>query len=224
MYFVYFRRCYRLSERRKLKDMTSTTYLFYNSSIFNESQYATVTAAGIASGARRCGTVHDIQNHKPTRLAILYSTIILGLIGCGLVLLWMACNRKVSPRFSHLSRVNAFILNLTFADFLVIAVAVIPQLVWEYVEREWTAGPVICRLVKFLQGFSMMASNYILVVIAIDRHQAIRAPLKESFPVNILFVVLLIAFLSIYAFDYKQSWIPDYPNHLKIVENVVLKN
>lgn len=194
MYLCIFRRCYRLCEHRKLKAMTSTTHLVYNSSIFNESQYATVTAAGIARGTRRCGTVHDIQNHKPTRLAILYSTIILGLVGCALVLLWMACNRKVSPRFSHLSRVNAFILNLTFADFLVIAVAVIPQLVWEYVDREWTAGPVICRLVKFLQGFSMMASNYILVVIAIDRHQAIRAPLKESFPVNIFLLFSLLHF------------------------------
>lgn len=131
-----------------------------------------------------CGTVHDIGRHKSTRLAILSLTIIFGVLGCILVLLWMACNRKVSPRFNHLSRVNSFILNLTFADILVVLLAVIPQLIWEYVDRDWSAGPVMCRLVKYLQSFSMMSSNYILVVIAIDRHQAIRAPLKESWPVS----------------------------------------
>lgn len=162
--------------------MSSTgVYQTYNSSFHNETLYFTLTTAGPPG---RCGSVHDIERHKPTRLAILYVTILFGLVGSFLVMLWMACNRKVSARFSHLSRVNAFILNLTFADFFVILVAVLPQLVWEYVDREWTAGPVLCRLLKFLQSFSMMASNYILVVIAIDRHQAIRAPLKESMPVS----------------------------------------
>lgn len=130
------------------------------------------------------GTVHDIELDKPYRLLILYLTTGLCIIGSILVLLWMVCNRRLSPRFNHLSRVNAFILNLTFADVLVILLAVVPQLVWEYVDRQWSAGDVMCRLLKFLQSFSMMSSNYMLVVIAIDRHQAIRAPLKESISVS----------------------------------------
>ena len=128
-------------------------------------------------------SVHDIEQDQRIRLAILYATIIFGIIGSVLVLSWMACNKKLTPRFNHLSRVNSFILNLTIADMFVIVLAVLPQLVWEYSDREWTAGPVMCKLLKFLQSFSMMASNYILVVIAIDRHQAIRAPLKESMAV-----------------------------------------
>ena len=144
----------------------------------------------------RCGSsVHDIELDKDIRLGILYATIIIGIVGSVLVLLWMACNRKLTPRFNHLSRVNSFILNLTIADMSVILLAVLPQLVWEYAEREWTAGPVMCKIVKFLQSFSMMSSNYILVVIAIDRHQAIRAPLKESmavcFIINIIFTIIL---------------------------------
>lgn len=132
----------------------------------------------------KCGnTVHDIELDKDTRLGILYATIIVGIIGSMLVLLWMACNRKLTPRFNHLSRVNSLILNLTIADMSVILLAVLPQLVWEYADREWSAGAAMCKIVKFLQSFSMMASNYILVVIAIDRHQAIRAPLKESMAV-----------------------------------------
>lgn len=130
------------------------------------------------------GTVHDIELDKTYRLLILFLTVGLCIVGSILVLLWMLCNRRHSPKFNHLSRVNAFILNLTFADLLVILLAVLPQLVWEYVDRQWLAGDVMCRLVKFLQSFSMISSNYMLVVIAIDRHQAIRAPLKESISVS----------------------------------------
>jgi len=133
----------------------------------------------------RCGTgVHDIELDKPFRLAILYIILIVGLIGTTLVLLYMFFSRKLYPRFNHLSRVNAFILNLTIADASVLLLAVLPQLVWEHADRDWYAGEIMCRIVKFLQSFAMMASNYILIVIAVDRHHAIRAPLKEAWPVG----------------------------------------
>lgn len=125
-------------------------------------------------------TVHDIQLELKYRLLVLYLTICLCIVGSILVVLWMVCNRRISKKFNHLSRVNAFILNLTLADALVIFLAVLPQLIWEYVDREWVAGDFMCRLVKFLQIFSMVSSNYMLVVIAADRHQAIRSPLKET--------------------------------------------
>ncbi|XP_060553136.1 cephalotocin receptor 2-like isoform X2 [Ruditapes philippinarum] len=128
-------------------------------------------------------SVHDIELDLKYRLLVLYLTISLCIIGSILVVLWMVYNRRISKKFNHLSRVNAFILNLTLADVLVILLAVFPQLIWEYVDREWVAGDVMCRLVKFLQIFSMVSSNYMLVVIALDRHQAIRSPLKESISV-----------------------------------------
>ncbi|XP_045215566.1 cephalotocin receptor 2-like [Mercenaria mercenaria] len=160
-------------------NVSNSTVVYVNVNVTDKND----TDVTLFNRTNSCGTVHDIGLHKSTRLAILYLTMIFGILGCALVLFWMTCNRKVSPGFNHLSRVNSFILNLTFADLLVILLAVFPQLIWEYVDREWSAGPVMCRLVKFLQSFSMMSSNYILVVIAIDRHQAIRAPLKESWPV-----------------------------------------
>jgi hypothetical protein len=129
-------------------------------------------------------SVHDIELDLKYRLLVLYLTISLCIIGSILVVLWMVYNRRISKKFNHLSRVNAFILNLTLADVLVILLAVFPQLIWEYVDREWVAGDVMCRLVKFLQIFSMVSSNYMLVVIALDRHQAIRSPLKESISVS----------------------------------------
>ncbi|WAQ97790.1 V1AR-like protein, partial [Mya arenaria] len=130
-----------------------------------------------------CGSVNDIELDRTYRLMILYLTIVLCLIGSVLVILWMCCNRRIFPKFKHYSRVNVFILHLTVADLLVIMLAMVPQLVWEHAERDWRAGDIMCRLVKFLQSFSMMASNYMVVVIAIDRHQAILAPLKEAFSI-----------------------------------------
>ncbi|KAH3891754.1 mesotocin receptor-like [Dreissena polymorpha] len=128
-------------------------------------------------------SVHDIELDKTYRLLILYLTVCLCIFGSILVLLWMILNKRVSTNYkiNRHSRVNIFILNLIVADVLVILLAVTPQIVWEYSDRQWTAGDCLCRVLKFLQTFSMTASNYMLVVIAIDRHQAIRAPLKESF-------------------------------------------
>ncbi|KAH3841606.1 hypothetical protein DPMN_115077 [Dreissena polymorpha] len=131
-------------------------------------------------------SVHDIELDKTYRLLILYSTVCLCIFGSILVLLWMLLNERVSTNYkiNRHSRVNIFLLNLIVADVLVIHLAVTPQIVWEYSDRQWTAGNFMCRVLKFLQTFSMTASNYMLVVIAIDRHQAIRAPLKESFSVS----------------------------------------
>ena len=141
----------------------------------------------IGNKTGRCAnSVHDIELDKSVRLLILYLTIVLGIVGGLLVLLWMACNKRLTRKVNHLSRVNSFILNLTVADLCVILLAVLPQLIWEYRDREWIAGPAMCKIVKFLQTFSITCSNYMLVVIAIDRHQAIRYPLKESIAVSCL--------------------------------------
>ncbi|ESO94581.1 hypothetical protein LOTGIDRAFT_118408 [Lottia gigantea] len=114
------------------------------------------------------------------RKVCLYLVIIFGTIGGLLVCLWMWYNRK------HRSRVNALIFNLCLADMLVVFVACLPQLVWEHMEREWLAGDFMCKTYKFCMSFSLFASNNMLVVIAIDRHQAIRSPLKEPTPVWLL--------------------------------------
>ncbi|XP_013775909.1 cardioacceleratory peptide receptor-like [Limulus polyphemus] len=61
----------------------------------------------------------------------------------------------------------------------------IPELlVWEYYGREWRAGDVVCRLVKFLQTFSICASNYLIVAIALDRYKDIRRPLSPPWKVE----------------------------------------
>lgn len=127
--------------------------------------------------------VNDASFDKDFRIAALYVFIILGAVGGALVLLWLWFNRR------RKSRVNALILHVCISDLLVIFGACLPQLIWEYSERNWILGDAVCRLLKFLQSFVMMASNYMLVVLSIDRHQAIRAPLREPFKV-IFFVIV----------------------------------
>ena len=122
--------------------------------------------------------VNDADFDKDIRIAALYIFIVLGSIGGALVLLWLWFNRR------RKSRVNALILHVCLSDLLVIFGACLTQLIWEYNGRRWGLGDVVCRLLKFLQSFVMMSSNYMLVVLSVDRHQAIRAPLREPFKVR----------------------------------------
>lgn len=148
--------------------------------MYQYSAMSNTTPSDNKSSTSICGTVHDMKYNESIRLISLYVMIILGTVGGILVLLWMWNNRRLNRRMNSLSRVNSFILNLTVADLMVVLLAILPQLVWEYQEnREWYAGAFMCKFIKFLQSFTMMASTNVVVVIAIDRHQAIRAPLKK---------------------------------------------
>lgn len=124
------------------------------------------------------GTVHDIEYDFSVRVSVLYTQIVLGTIGGVLVIVWMLYNRRLR------SRVNALILNLCVADLLVMYLGCLTQLVWEYTNRAWLAGDFMCRLLKFLMIFANCSSTNMLVVIAVDRHQAIRSPLREPFAVS----------------------------------------
>ena len=125
--------------------------------------------------------VNDASFDQDIRIAALYIFIVLGSIGGALVLLWLWFNRR------RKSRVNALILHVCMSDLLVIFGACLPQLIWEYSSRHWALGDAVCRILKFLQSFVMMSSNYMLVVLSIDRHQAIRSPLREPFKVSICY-------------------------------------
>ena len=97
-------------------------------------------ASDVSNLTSLCGSVHDIELDRTYRLLIIYLTISLCVVGSILVVLWMLCNRRMSSNFNHLSRVNVFILYLTIADILVILFAVLPQLIWEYADRDWRRG------------------------------------------------------------------------------------
>ncbi|XP_076047471.1 isotocin receptor-like [Oratosquilla oratoria] len=76
--------------------------------------------------------------------------------------------------------------HLTTADMLVVLFASSAQIVWDQVGQAWYGGEALCRLVKFLQTFSITSSNYILVVIAVDRLWAIWNPLRRCMAVSLM--------------------------------------
>ncbi|XP_060898492.1 vasopressin V2 receptor isoform X2 [Labrus mixtus] len=103
-------------------------------------------------------------------IALLSSIFITaGMLNFGLLLvLW--------KRRKQLSRMRVFVFHLCVADLVVTFFQVCPQLMWDITDR--FVGPdILCRLVKYLQVVGMFASTYMIVVMTIDRYQAICNPM-----------------------------------------------
>lgn len=79
-------------------------------------------------------------------------------------------------RRSLMSRMRVFVSHLCLADLTVAFFQVCPQLLWDITDR--FIGPdFLCRLVKYLQVVGMFASTYMLVVMTVDRYQAVCNPM-----------------------------------------------
>ncbi|KAM3877977.1 vasopressin V2 receptor [Diretmus argenteus] len=100
-------------------------------------------------------------------LAIIFITA--GILNFGLLLLlWR--------RRKQLSRMRVFVFHLCVADLVVTFFQVCPQLMWDITDR--FVGPdIVCRAVKYLQVVGMFASTYMIVVMTVDRYQAICNPM-----------------------------------------------
>ena len=156
------------------------------------------------------GTVHDIDYDFTVRVTVLYVQIVLGTVGGVLVMVWILYNRRLR------TRVNALILNLCVADLMVMYLGCVTQLVWEYTDREWLAGDFMCRLMKFFMIFANCSSTNMLVVIAIDRHQAIRSPLREPFAVSARFAIALSCLVFVLVNIYPHIFLPPSPLFLPL--------
>ncbi|KAM4612553.1 oxytocin receptor-like [Polymixia lowei] len=76
----------------------------------------------------------------------------------------------------QMSRMRVFVFHLCLADLVVAFFQVCPQLMWDITDR--FIGPdLVCRLVKYLQVLGMFSSTYMIVVMTIDRYQAICNPM-----------------------------------------------
>ncbi|KAG8577626.1 hypothetical protein GDO81_010242, partial [Engystomops pustulosus] len=76
----------------------------------------------------------------------------------------------------RLSRMYVFMLHLSLADLVVAFFQVLPQLIWDITDV--FIGPdLLCRCIKYLQLVGMFASTYMIVVMTVDRFQAICYPM-----------------------------------------------
>ncbi|XP_034538785.1 oxytocin receptor-like [Notolabrus celidotus] len=114
----------------------------------------------------------DPRDERLAQLEIALLSLIFitaGMLNVGLLLvLW--------KRRKQLSRMRVFVFHLCAADLVVTFFQVCPQLLWDITDR--FIGPdILCRLVKYLQVVGMFASTYMIVVMTIDRYQAICNPM-----------------------------------------------
>ncbi|XP_061584592.1 vasopressin V2 receptor [Cololabis saira] len=78
----------------------------------------------------------------------------------------------------QMSRMRVFVFHLCLADLVVAFFQVCPQLMWDITDR--FVGPdLICRLVKYLQVLGMFLSTYMIVVMTVDRYQAVCNPMVK---------------------------------------------
>ncbi|TKS71601.1 Vasopressin V2 receptor [Collichthys lucidus] len=78
----------------------------------------------------------------------------------------------------QMSRMRVFVFHLYLADLVVAFFQVCPQLIWDITDR--FVGPdLVCRLVKYFQVFGMFSSTYMIVVMTVDRYQAICNPMVK---------------------------------------------
>ncbi|XP_058488465.1 vasopressin V2 receptor-like [Solea solea] len=78
----------------------------------------------------------------------------------------------------QMSRMRLFVFHLCIADLVVAFFQVCPQLIWDITDR--FVGPdLVCRLVKYLQVLGMFSSTYMIVVMTMDRHQAVCNPMVK---------------------------------------------
>lgn len=79
-------------------------------------------------------------------------------------------------RRMKLSRMYVFLIHLSIADLTVAFFLVLPQLFWKITDV--FMGPdILCRTISYLQLLSMFASTYMIVVMAMDRLQAVCYPM-----------------------------------------------
>ncbi|XP_055928127.1 gonadotropin-releasing hormone receptor-like [Argiope bruennichi] len=68
--------------------------------------------------------------------------------------------------------------NLAFADLLVTFFCIFSEGMWSF-SVEWYGGNVLCKVLKFMQMFSLYLSTFILVIIGFDRLWAVRYPMRR---------------------------------------------
>nr|XP_045590997.1 cardioacceleratory peptide receptor-like [Procambarus clarkii] len=110
--------------------------------------------------------------HKQLRQGILGVMFVVALVG-NLKVMW-----TLRQKWAKRGRMTILSFNLTLADMLVVLVTILGQLMWEVLDMHWYLSNVACKLFKVASTFAITSSNYMLVAIAIDRHEAVVRPLN----------------------------------------------
>ena len=122
------------------------------------------------------------QNHpadgqwfpNDVRVGLLWMFFGMGVLGNLLVMLKLYINRR------RKSRVNTIVLGIASADMSVCVFAILPSIMIE-IYPEWNLGNFMCKIVMFLQGAALISTGNMVMLLAADRHQAVRNPLSAFY-------------------------------------------
>ncbi|XP_067855249.1 vasopressin V2 receptor-like [Heptranchias perlo] len=117
-------------------------------------------------------TLYTGHNPGPAKIAVLSCVFVLATLGNGIFLCTLWQKRKRN------SRTRLYLCHLCTADLVVTFFQVLPQLLWEVTDT-FMAPNAVCKTVKYLQIVGMFASTYLLVVMTLDRYQAICKPMTS---------------------------------------------
>lgn len=77
------------------------------------------------------------------------------------------------------STVYMLLVQLTIADLLVTTFCILIDAIW-MLTVQWYGGNFLCKVVKFMQMFSLYLSTFVLVLIGFDRLCAVRFPMGRA--------------------------------------------
>ena len=116
----------------------------------------------------------NLTDEAKIRSVVLAVMTILSLIGNMATIISISRDKRRSR-----CSVYTLILQLSVSDLFVTFACLLTESIWTYTV-EWRAGNLMCKLVKYLQMFSLYISTFILVLIGVDRFMAVRHPLKRN--------------------------------------------
>ncbi|XP_033109525.1 mesotocin receptor-like [Anneissia japonica] len=109
--------------------------------------------------------------HQPSRMIAEGVIFILAFTGNTALLAWMVVNKRV--------RFHSYIISLAVADLSVALFGVLGELIREALDRRWLASDGACRVFTLVQVITLLASNYMIAAIAVDRYHSLFSPLKK---------------------------------------------
>ncbi|ESP05621.1 hypothetical protein LOTGIDRAFT_103088 [Lottia gigantea] len=94
------------------------------------------------------------------------------------------------------STINTLIVNLAIGDLFIVCFCFPVEGIWA-ATVQWYGGTAMCKIIKFIQVFSLYLSTYVTVAIGLDRCVAILDPMRrKSAPTRVRTMIMLAWFFS----------------------------
>ena len=147
-------------------------YSHSNSTLFGDNlpDYESISEPGYNTPEH---SIPEFNQMALIKTLVLSGMFLVSFIGNLLTLLQMLRIRR------RKSTINTLIMHLAIADLFVTFFCNVTDAVWASTVQ-WYAGNELCKVLKYLQVFSLYLSTYIIVIIALDRCMAILDPMGRN--------------------------------------------